>query len=107
MYFQKQLSQKRKIFFNFFYHFLNLDSILNILEKKMAPMADVFLGWLSPKDVARSCLKSHVSINPWTSNVLNGPKYCSKQNDRTFTIWIYSCDDNLGWKSLCEWNEKS
>ena len=53
MYFQKQLSQKRKIFFNFFSHFVKLDSILNILEKKMTLMADVFLNLWTPKKVVR------------------------------------------------------
>ena len=53
MYFQKQLSHKQKIFFNFFSHFLSLDSILNILEKKMSLIADVFLSLRTPKKVVR------------------------------------------------------
>ena len=35
---QMQLSQKRKSFLNFLFHFWNLNQILNILKKK---------GWLS------------------------------------------------------------
>ena len=49
MYFPKQLSQKRKMIFNFFSHFLNLDSILNILEKEMTLMADVFCELMDSK----------------------------------------------------------
>ena len=39
------LSQKRKVCSeSFFLHFLNLDSILYILEKKVTLIADVFLN---------------------------------------------------------------
>ena len=53
-----QSSQKQKIFsqlffFFFFLNFLNLDSILNILKKKMTLVADIFLKLRTPKDVVR------------------------------------------------------
>ena len=48
-----QLSQKRKILSNFFLHFLNYDSILNIFKKKMTLIADVFLNLQTPKNVVR------------------------------------------------------
>ena len=49
-----ELSQKRKISFgSFFLHFLNLDSILNIFQQKMALIADVFLNLWTPKNVVR------------------------------------------------------
>ena len=53
------------------------------------------------------CLKSPLSDNPSTSNMLNGPKLCSKLNDRTFTMFIDSRDSNSGWKSLSELYGKS
>ena len=31
------------------------------------------------------CLKSTISEDPLTSNMLNGPKHCSKPNQSTFT----------------------
>ena len=47
-----QLSQKRKTFYKlFFFHFLNLDSILNIFKKKMTLKADLFLKLRTAKDV--------------------------------------------------------
>ena len=47
------LSQKQKCFLNFFLHFLNLDSILNIFEKNMTLITDVFLNLRTPKSVGR------------------------------------------------------
>ena len=45
--------KSEKYFRNFFLHFLNLDSILNIFEKKMTLIADVFLNLRTPKNVVR------------------------------------------------------
>ena len=54
--FQIHLSQKRKIFSEFFFFFflpfLNSDSILNILKRKMTLKADVFLNLRTLKNVA-------------------------------------------------------
>ena len=46
-----QLSQKGKFFSNFFFffHLLNLESILHILEEKMTLIAVVFLSLWTPK----------------------------------------------------------
>ena len=52
-----QLSQKRYIFSELFLHFLNLDLILKIYEKKMNLIADVFLNLRTPKNVVRSISK--------------------------------------------------
>ena len=48
-----QLSQKQKIFSDFFLHFLNLDLILNIFKKKMALIAHLLLTLGTPKKVVR------------------------------------------------------
>ena len=48
-----QLSQKRKIFLQFFFHFVNLDSILNIFKKTMILVADVYLNLRTPKHVVQ------------------------------------------------------
>ena len=42
------------------------------------------------------CLRSPVSEDPSTSNMVKWPKYCSKLNDSTFTIFIASCQSNSG-----------
>ena len=47
-------SQKRNIFSPFFFlHFGNLNSILNMFNKKMTLIAYVFLNLGSPKNVVR------------------------------------------------------
>ena len=40
------------------------------------------------------CLKSLVSEDPLTGNMINGPKECSKLGDSTFTVFIDPCEDN-------------
>ena len=55
--FQMQLSQKPKTFSEFLFHLLNLASILNILEKKMTLIANLYLNLRTPKYVDRSMSK--------------------------------------------------
>ena len=53
------------------------------------------------------CLKSLAWEDPLTSNMVNGPKHCSKLNGRTFTIIIDRCEGERGWKSLLDWYAES
>ena len=54
-----QLFPKRRIFSEFFLHFLKLGSIFNILKKKKKTLtADVFLNLRTPKNVARKMPKN-------------------------------------------------
>ena len=53
------------------------------------------------------CLKSPVSEDPSTRNLVNGTKYYSKLDDSTFTTFIDPCEDNSRWKSLSQWHPKS
>ena len=53
------------------------------------------------------CLKSPVSEDPLTSDMVNGPNRWCKLNDSTFTIFIDPCEDSYGRKSFCEWYAKS
>ena len=53
------------------------------------------------------CLKSPVSEDPSTRNMVSGTKYYSKLNDSTFTKFTDPCEDNLSWKSLSQWYPKS
>ena len=48
-----QLTTKGEHFLDFFSHFVNLYSILNIFKQKMTLLADVFLNLHTPKDVVR------------------------------------------------------
>ena len=99
--------RNKKSFLHVFFHFLNLYSILNIFKKKMTLIADVFSNFRNPKDLLDKCLKTPVSEDPWTSNMVNGPKIFSKLNDTTFTIFTDACEGNSGCKSLYEWYAES
>ena len=48
-----KLSKKRKIFSEFFFHFLNFDSIFNIFKREMTVIADISLDLRAPKNVVR------------------------------------------------------
>ena len=52
------------------------------------------------------CLKSPVSEDPSTSNMLDAGKHCWNLNHSTVTIFIDPCEDNSGLKSLSEWYAK-
>ena len=45
--------KNKKLFLNFFLHFQNLHEILNICNKKMSFIADLFPKLRTPKNVAR------------------------------------------------------
>ena len=45
--------RNEKYFQTIFLHFLNLDSIFNILKKAMTLIADIFLNLRAPKNVVR------------------------------------------------------
>ena len=80
-----QLSQKQKIiciFFFFFLLFLNSDSIFNIFKERMTLIADVFLNLRNT--LLDKCLKSPLSEDPITTNMVNGPKHCSMLNEGDF-----------------------
>ena len=81
--------------------------MLNIFWKKMALLADVFLNFRLWEAWLDKCLRSPVSEDSATSNIVNRLKYCSKLNDSTFTIFIDTCAGNSGLKSLSEWYAKS
>ena len=75
-YFTEQLSQKRNLLSKFFLHFINLDSILKIFQKKITLIADVFLNLQLQKAWLDKCLKSPLSEDSSTSYIINGPKHC-------------------------------
>ena len=46
------------------------------------------------------CLKSSVSEDPSTGNMVNGPKHCFSLNKSVFIIFIDHCEGNIVEKSL-------
>ena len=60
----------------------------------MTLIADVFLNLQTAKIVLDKCLKSPVSEDPSTSNMVNAPKHCSNLIEDTFTRLIDHCKDN-------------
>ena len=52
--YRRNYVKNKKIFVNFFFlHFRNLSDILNIFQKKMALIADIFPEILAPKNMVR------------------------------------------------------
>ena len=60
-----------------------------------------------PKTWSDKCLKSRVSEDPSTSNMVNLPVHCWNQHHRTFSILIDHCQVNWVGKSLSYWHAKS
>ena len=52
------------------------------------------------KTLLDKCLKSHVSVDRWKSNMVNGPKNFSNLNHNTFSISIDHCEHSYVQKSL-------
>ena len=88
---QVQLSQKRNIFLTFFFHFPNLYLILNIFKNRWRSYLMYFWTYSLRKTWLDKCLKSPVSEDPLTSNMVNGQKHCWNVEDSTFAIFIDPC----------------
>ena len=88
---QVQLSQKRNIFLTFFFHFPNLYLILNIFKNRWRSYLMYFWTYGLRKTWLDKCLKSPVSEDPSTSNMVNGQKHCWNVEDSTFAIFIDPC----------------
>ena len=56
--FGRNYLKNKKLFLNFFLHFRNRHEILNICEKKMTFIADLFAKLRSPKNVVRYMSKN-------------------------------------------------
>ena len=104
---QIQLSQKQKTFSQFLCAFLK--SLLNFkyFEKKMTPRDFVFPKLRTPKTWSDKCLKSPLSDDPLTSNMVNVPKHCSNLHHSIFIIFIDHCQVNWVGKRLSYWHAKS
>ena len=66
----------------------------------MTLIAYTFPKIWTPQDMAK-CLKSPVSVDHLTGNVVNVPKHYFNLNDSTFTKFIDHVEGNWVGKSLC------
>ena len=60
-----QLSLTKKLFLNFFFHFQNLDKILNIFKKNTTLIAHVFVKLRNPKIVVKYVSKKYSFRGPF------------------------------------------
>ena len=104
---QKQLSQKQKIFSEFFFAFSKFRFNFEDFQEKKWP------SWLMcfwTDGLRKTCLdkrlKSPIEEDPSTSNMVNRPKHYWNLNDRSVTIFIYHCEGNSVGKTLSWWYGK-
>ena len=86
--------KNKKPFLNLFLHFWIVDKILNTFSKNITLMVDLFPEIGIPNTLLGNCLKSRVSEDLSTSNVVNGIKQCWNWNDTTFIIFFDHCEGN-------------
>ena len=91
---QMELSRKQKLFSQFVSEFLKSRLNSQHFSKRMTIIADAFLKLRTPKSVVKKCLKSPVSGNPSTSNMVRGTKQCCNLNDTNFIILSNHCEKN-------------
>ena len=105
---QMQLYHIGKFSSQFFAAFLKSRSNFECFEtKKMTLIAFVFPKLRTLNTWLDKCIKSLVSEDPSTNNMVNVPKRCWNQHHITFIISTDHCQDNWFVKSLCYWNAKS
>ena len=93
------ISERKNISF-FFAAFLKSSLDFERLEKKDDLIDFVFPKLRTPKTSLDKCLKSLVSEDISTDNMVNGIKHCSNLHDRTFIIFFDQCQGNWVGKSL-------
>ena len=103
---QMQLSQKKNLF-SIFSAFLKCRLNLQHFEKTVTLIDFEFPKLRTPKTWSDKCLKSPVSEDPLTSNMVNVPKHCWNLHNTTFIRLIDHCQVNWVGKSLCYWHGKS
>ena len=95
-------SQEQKSFSQFLSPFLK--STLNFQhfkKKKSWPSWPMYFGnYILAERWLDKCLKTPVSEDPFTSNMVNVSVNCCILGDSTFTIFIYHFKGNWVWKSL-------
>ena len=84
--FRSNYLKNEKLFLKYFLDFRNLHEILNICNKKMSFIADLFAKLRTPKNVVRYISKKPVPKDPLTGNMVNAFKHCCDLNHSTVTI---------------------
>ena len=95
-----QLSQKQKIFSKFFAGFLKSGLNFEQFGKKITLTAFVFPKLQILEPWLDKYLKSAVSEDPLTSNMINMRKHCSNLHYSTFIIFIGHWQGNCNRKNL-------
>ena len=96
---QMHLPQTEKLFLHLFVQFSNVKQISNIFKKSWLsqlmyfPNYGLWDAWLD------KCVKSPVTEDLLTGNVVNSPKHCFNLHNSTFTIFIDQFEGNWVGKS--------
>ena len=85
---QMQLSMKKNLFSVFLLVFWSLAEILNVLKKKLTLIAFVFSKFQTRKTYENKCLRTPLSEDPSTINMVNVPKHRWYLHHITFIIFI-------------------
>ena len=105
---QMMLSEEKKLFLNFLPAFPKSKlSFEHFEKKKLTLIAFVFSKVRTPNTWLDKCLKSSVSENPSTSNMVNVHKHCLNLHRSTFIGFIDHWQGNCVRKSLSIWYAKS
>ena len=73
---------------------------MNIFQRRWPPWLMCFRNYVFRNTWLDKCLKSPVSEEPGTGNMVNRLKHCFSINDSTFTIFNDHCEGNWVQKSL-------
>ena len=98
---------KTNVFLTFLLHFWNLDKILNILSKNITLIDFVISKLRTPKTWSDKCLKSPVSEEPSTSNIVNVLKLCWNLHQCIFILLFDHWKVNWFGNILCYWHARS
>ena len=102
-----QLSQKQKFFSEYFASFLKSTINFKYFEKKDDPHRFCISEITDSENVVRWSLKSSVSEDPSTTNIVNVPKHCWNLHHSTFIIFNEQCQFNWAKKRLSYSHAKS
>ena len=92
---QMQLSQNQKIFAQFFSAFPESTKNLEYFQRKRwASEVICFWNYKQQKAGLLKCLKSPVSENLWTVNMLKGPKHCTNLYGSIFVTFLITLKQN-------------
>ena len=105
---QMQLSQKQKLFSEFFATFLKSTINFKYFEKRIWSLSILYFpNYGLRKRGEINVLKIPVSEDPSRSNMVNVPKHCSNLHHSTLIIFIGHCQGNWVGKILSYWHAKS